>query len=450
MECADTRTIRPQSNDDVHLRGSSWLAQIEQQAQAIPQPVGCLPVAVGMQLDQLLTKLRLAADIEATESPDRTEKSLRALPDAALWFITEHLYENLDVLVEQLKWRWQEENAEFAERAYAWKWRRQGWFLLLGVTEEGSVLVSADRQHVFLVRGMEQTLSSKLRKTLSAGEQSPSLPAAVWLTLLPWEGYISFDGLLACHALPDDQKAAVQRELQPLYALALDQSAGKPADGKEATGGKEGAGEKKAGEKAGATSGGGAPQWMTRAFGGDLSIDAALRDGDGDGDGDEMAAVHRQLSPGLARYDTHERWPGEAVVEGGGGSVMPLLSRAAKADADAAFKRQKYARAVRLYSAALSSFPPKGKDGSGEAVLLANRSLCHLRLGEAATALSDALATTIGAPGWAKGHARKAMALQALGEHAPALEAIEQALRLAPDDAAFAKMKEGIRRELPE
>ena len=127
MECADTRTIRPQSNDDVHLRGSSWLAQIEQQAQAIPQPVGCLPVAVGMQLDQLLTKLRLAADIEATESPDRTEKSLRALPDAALWFITEHLYENLDVLVEQLKWRWQEENAEFAERAYAWKWRRQGW-----------------------------------------------------------------------------------------------------------------------------------------------------------------------------------------------------------------------------------------------------------------------------------------------------------------------------------
>ena len=437
MECADTRTIRPQKKEDVYIRGSTWLAQIEEQAKKIPQPEGCLPVAIGMALDQLLTKLRLAADIEATESIDRTEKSLRALPDAALWFVTEHMYANLDMLVEQLKWRWQEENAEFAERANAWRWRRQGWFLLLGVTEEGSVLVSPNRLNVFLVRGMEQTLSSKLRKKLSSAEQSPSLPAVVWVTLLPWEGYITFDGLMACHALPDDQKAAVQRDLQPLYELVLSGS-GKPA---------EKAGEK-AGEKAAAgTKSAGAPLWATRAFGDDVSIDAGVEgSGGGDDDGDDVV-VHRRLTPGLARYDKHERWPGEAVVEGG--SVMPLLSRAAKADADAAYKKCRYARAVKLYSAALSSFPPKGKEGSGEAVLLANRSLCHLRLGEAATALSDAIAATIGAPNWAKGHARKAMAMQALGDHAAALEAIEQALRLTPDDAAFAKIKEGIKRELP-
>ena len=84
----DTRVVRPSKMDDTRARaagGGSFLQQLAAQAVSIPQPPGCLPVAVGMALDQLLTKLRLAADIEVLESRDKSEPALRALPDASLW-----------------------------------------------------------------------------------------------------------------------------------------------------------------------------------------------------------------------------------------------------------------------------------------------------------------------------------------------------------------------------
>ena len=140
----DTRRVRPQKMEERKpVAAGSWLDQIEAQAASYPQPPGCLPVAVGMALDQLLTKMRMAADIDVAESFDKSETSLRALSDASLYEITEHVYDNLEQVVEQLKWRWRAENADFAERANAWRWRRQGWFLLLGESEEGSVLVTA-------------------------------------------------------------------------------------------------------------------------------------------------------------------------------------------------------------------------------------------------------------------------------------------------------------------
>ena len=212
---------RAATEDGGAKAGRCWeLAdQIEAQA-SYPQPPGCLPVAVGMALDQLLTKLRMAADIDVAESFDKSETSLRALSDASLYEITEHVYDNLEQVVEQLKWRWRAENADFAERANAWRWRRQGWFLLLGESEEGSVLVTAVRELTFVVRGMEMSLSAKLRTKLPDAE----LPAAVWLTLLPWEGYITYDGLMACRALPAAPRAKLRAELQPQYEMARDSS----------------------------------------------------------------------------------------------------------------------------------------------------------------------------------------------------------------------------------
>ena len=441
----DTRRLRPQKMEDPKpVAAAGWLKQIEAQAASFPQPPGCLPVAVGMALDQLLTKLRMAADIEVAESFDKSESALRTLSDASLYEITEHVYDNLEQVVEQLKWRWRAENADFAERANAWRWRRQGWFLLLGESEEGSVLVTADREMTFVVRGMEMSLSAKLRAKLPDAE----LPAAVWLTLLPWEGFISYDGLMACRALPPAQRARMQRDLQPQYEEARDAldiyhkggggAAGVPLPVVQGARTEEACIEEEA-----------LPLWATRAFGSDAMAQEGHRKYHGDGGdgaagggaGDAPPLVPRclrRLRPDLARYAPQPHWPGTEVPDAP--LVMAVLSREAKVAADAAFKAAEYERAMRLYSVAMGCNPHKGE----EAALLGNRSLAQLRMGEPDAALSDALAATISAPGWPKGWARKAMALKALGDHAAALAAAEHALELSPEDKAFRAMRDEI------
>ena len=443
----DTRRLRPQKMEESKpVAAAGWLKQIEAQAASFPQPPGCLPVAVGMALDQLLIKLRMAADIEVTESFDKSESSLRALSDASLYEITEHVYDNLEQVVEQLKWRWRAENAEFAERANAWRWRRQGWFLLLGESEEGSVLVTADREMTFVVRGMEMSLSAKLRTKLPEAE----LPAAVWLTLLPWEGYITYDGLMACRALPPAQRARLQRDLQPQYEQARDALDIYHKGGGAAAGVPQpvvvvGARTEEASIEEAAL-----PAWATRAFGSDAMVQEGQRkyhaDDDGGAAGGKKAgdapppvsACLRQLRPNLARYAPQPHWPGDEGPEAP--LVMAVLSREAKVAADAAFKAAEFERAMRLYSVAMGCNPHKAE----EAALLGNRSLAQLRMGEPDAALSDALAATISAPDWPKGWARKAMALKALGDHAAALAAAEHALELSPEDKAFRAMRDEI------
>ena len=431
----DTRRVPAKKMEESKpLAANSWLKQIEAQAASFPQPPGCLPVAVGMALDQLLTKLRMASEIEVTESFDKSETSLRALSDASLYEITEHVYANLEQVVEQLKWRWRAENADFAERANAWRWRRQGWFLLLGESEQGSVLVSADREQTFVVRGMEMSLSAKLRTQLPEAE----LPAAVWLTLLPWEGYITYDGLMACRALPSAQRAKLQRDLLPQYEEARDvldiyhkgdAAAGVPLPVQGARTEEASIEEENL------------PEWARRAFGSDAMAKEGHRKyhpDDAAGGKAPLAACHKQLRPDLARYAPQPQWPGGDGPDAP--PVMAVLSREAKAAADAAFKATQYERAMRLYSVAMGCNPHKAE----HAALLGNRSLAQLRMGEPDAALSDALAATISAPDWPKGWARKAMALKALEDHAEALAAAEQALELAPEDKAFRIMRDEI------
>ncbi len=60
------------------------------------------------------------------------------------------------------------------------------------------------------------------------------------------------------------------------------------------------------------------------------------------------------------------------------------------------------------------------------------------------------MAATIDAKEWPKGWARLAQAHRALGELTPALEAIEEALRLAPDDAGFVAVRQELQDEAGE
>lgn len=116
--------------------------------------------------------------------------------------------------------------------------------------------------------------------------------------------------------------------------------------------------------------------------------------------------------------------------------ICEHLARDAKASADAAAGKKEWKEAAAAYSAALDSFPAK----DDVAALLSNRSMCHLNAGSAEAALSDALAVTCSRPKWAKGWARKALALSALGQPAEALAAALEGVTLAPDDKGLAKI----------
>ena len=117
------------------------------------QPELCLPIVDGMALDQLLVKLRMAADNEfAFLVKDKTEQSLRKLDDASLWEVTQHMYANLDTLISMFRWRWREENHAYLERARSWHYRRSGWFILLAETKDASILVSPDWRCMFEAR----------------------------------------------------------------------------------------------------------------------------------------------------------------------------------------------------------------------------------------------------------------------------------------------------------
>jgi tetratricopeptide (TPR) repeat protein len=86
-----------------------------------------------------------------------------------------------------------------------------------------------------------------------------------------------------------------------------------------------------------------------------------------------------------------------------------------------------YPEAIQLYSKGIEVLPTN-------AILYANRSMCHLGMGKAPAALEDAEKALEFDSAYVKGHYRKAMALIALKKNGAAKEAIEKGLLLAPED----------------
>ncbi|XP_044979569.1 ankyrin-1-like isoform X1 [Hordeum vulgare subsp. vulgare] len=117
-----------------------------------------------------------------------------------------------------------------------------------------------------------------------------------------------------------------------------------------------------------------------------------------------------------------------------------LKSLAAKA-----VDEKDYARASKLYSEAIKVDPK-------DATLYSNRSLCHMRSGEAHDALVDADACIKLRPDWPKGYCRKGAALTALKDHKESCDAYMAAVKLDPANqevheafwGAVAAMKEEL------
>ncbi|KAM3294929.1 hypothetical protein ACQJBY_037661 [Aegilops geniculata] len=90
-----------------------------------------------------------------------------------------------------------------------------------------------------------------------------------------------------------------------------------------------------------------------------------------------------------------------------------------------AVEEKDYTGASKFYSEAIKVDPE-------DATLYSNRSLCHLRIGEARDALVDANACIRLQPDWPKGYWRKGAALTALKDHKEACDTYMAAMKLDP------------------
>ncbi|XP_021310041.1 ankyrin repeat and protein kinase domain-containing protein 1-like isoform X1 [Sorghum bicolor] len=104
-----------------------------------------------------------------------------------------------------------------------------------------------------------------------------------------------------------------------------------------------------------------------------------------------------------------------------------------KLDGDKAVRRKNYLAASKLYTQAIEL-------DLDDATLYANRSLCHLRIGEANKALLDANSCIKIRPEWLKGYYRKGVALMSLREYKEACDAFLAGLKLDPTNVDMERM----------
>ena len=109
--------------------------------------------------------------------------------------------------------------------------------------------------------------------------------------------------------------------------------------------------------------------------------------------------------------------------EGEGGALCKAL--ALKTEGNQHFSAGEYSPALPLYSEAIEMLEGAGQDAA-LATILCNRSVAYLKLGQSASALTDA--ERAGALGGGKAHFRRAEALSSMRRYEEALEAFEAVL----------------------
>ena len=115
------------------------------------------------------------------------------------------------------------------------------------------------------------------------------------------------------------------------------------------------------------------------------------------------------------------------------------LSAEAKEAGNAAFKRQDYPEAVRLYSEALRRGPPGVNPEAHK--LYSNRAACYTKLGAWQEGLKDAEECIRLAPDFSKGYSRKGHLQFFMKEYSKARETYEAGLARDPDNA---ELREGL------
>ena len=120
------------------------------------------------------------------------------------------------------------------------------------------------------------------------------------------------------------------------------------------------------------------------------------------------------------------------------------LTTEIKSRAVSSIKQGNFPEAIALYAKAIevnsSEFAKASADnGNTLSILLANRSMCHLKMGSNASALEDASAAIDKDSTYVKAYYRKGMAYLALQKHSDAKAAFQQGLAVKPDDKELAE-----------
>jgi tetratricopeptide (TPR) repeat protein len=125
--------------------------------------------------------------------------------------------------------------------------------------------------------------------------------------------------------------------------------------------------------------------------------------------------------------------PAESEKMSAGEGKVGALGRALalKTEGNQHFLAGEYSPALPLYSEAIEMLEGAGEDAA-LATILCNRSVAYLKLGQSASALTDA--ERAGALGGGKAHFRRAEALSSMRRYEEALEAFEAAMENAVSD----------------
>jgi stress-induced-phosphoprotein 1 len=99
------------------------------------------------------------------------------------------------------------------------------------------------------------------------------------------------------------------------------------------------------------------------------------------------------------------------------------------------------------YNTAIENFTAAIKESPHDHTLYSNRSACYFNQGRSKLALADAEKCIEIKADWDKGHQRRAMALQQMGQFDEAIAAYEHGLKLNPDNAQIKQGLEQTRQE---
>eukprot|EP00475_Leptophrys_vorax_P039012 TRINITY_DN6971_c0_g1_i1.p1 TRINITY_DN6971_c0_g1~~TRINITY_DN6971_c0_g1_i1.p1 ORF type:complete len:486 (+),score=124.02 TRINITY_DN6971_c0_g1_i1:125-1582(+) len=137
-------------------------------------------------------------------------------------FLLARMYTNLkDRIVPYFQNRIEDEQERQSTCQELWRWseqKRYGNYYVLLERQDGTILISEDMQHVYLVLGFRESIAKLVSKI------GVPLPIQATCSLLPFKHYISYDRLLVPR-LDDSKpssKVTIKKKLMKIYKNALE------------------------------------------------------------------------------------------------------------------------------------------------------------------------------------------------------------------------------------
>lgn len=154
-------------------------------------------------LDYVNRKYRIVKALYGMTSPE-------GLPISKVALISQRLWENREIIDEYLALEGKGLNAEETALVGSWKRAVHGRFIVERHLQKGSVLICAENEEVYIVKGIYSTWREMMH--------GYPMPQAVRTTLIPFGDAIIYDGVLAPYGVCFGKNAS--DELKAVYHKA--------------------------------------------------------------------------------------------------------------------------------------------------------------------------------------------------------------------------------------